>query len=156
MHTEVRAGWLVHDGGCRVSEQALLRRSTTLEPVPASAGAARRVVREALSDVGETAAVPSAELAVSELVTNAILHAATPLELSIEVTVTTVTVWVRDWQPRLPVQRDPSDDATTGRGLAIVAALAEEHGIDPRPPIGKAVWFRLPRGKEAAPGTGGS
>jgi signal transduction histidine kinase len=128
-----------------VTEQALLQRRMTLEPVPASAGEARRLVRAALAEVGESAVVDAAELAVSELVTNAVLHAATPLELSIEVTAAAVTVQVRDDHPRLPVQRDSSSSATTGRGLAIVAALAHAHGVDVHDP-GKAVWFRLLRG----------
>ncbi|MDT7536764.1 MAG: hypothetical protein QOI82_349 [Actinomycetota bacterium] len=129
-----------------MAEQALLLRTTSLPPVPPSASEARRLVREALSEVGETATVSSAELAVSELVTNAILHAATPVELTIEVTTATVTVWVRDSHPRLPLQREPTAGATTGRGLAIVAAVADAQGVDVRDP-GKAVWFRLFRGK---------
>jgi anti-sigma regulatory factor (Ser/Thr protein kinase) len=128
-----------------VGEHALLRRSATLAPVPASAGAARRLVREALSEVGETAVLPAAELAVSELVTNAVLHAATPLELCIEVSTREVMVSVVDAHPRMPVRRESNSTATTGRGLAIVAAVADEHGIDRRQPTGKAIWFRLVR-----------
>lgn len=135
-----------------MDEQALLQRSVRLEPVPASAGAARRLVREALSEVGESATVYAAELAVSELVTNAILHAATPVELTIEVTESAVTIRVRDWHPRLPAQRHWGDTATTGRGLRLVASLSDEFGVDVEP-HGKAVWFRLARGKhdEAPP-----
>jgi anti-sigma regulatory factor (Ser/Thr protein kinase) len=129
-----------------VAEQALLQRSSRFDPVPASAREARRVVRDALAEVGEPALVPSAELAVSELVTNAILHAATTVELTIEVTAASITVRVRDWHDRLPVQRDPADTATNGRGLAIVAAVSDDHGIDVQQPSGKAVWFRLRRG----------
>ena len=134
-------------GDDRVGEQALLQRSTRLPPVPASAREARRLVREVLAEVGETAAADSAELAVSELVSNAILHAATTVELRIEVTEQAVTVWVQDGHPRLPAPRDSSTEATTGRGLTIVAALADEHGVDLQPPTGKAVWFRLRRGR---------
>ncbi|MDX6199706.1 MAG: hypothetical protein QOJ79_2857 [Actinomycetota bacterium] len=128
-----------------MGEPALLQRSVRLDPVPASAGDARRLVREALSEVGAADLGPSAELAVSELVTNAVLHAATAVELTIEVTATSVTVSVRDWHPRLPAQRDRSDTATTGRGLAIVAAVTDDYGIDLHQPVGKAVWFRLLR-----------
>ena len=127
-----------------MAKQALLQRSTTLAPVPASAGEARRLVREALHEVGEDRAVDAAVLAVSEIVTNAILHAAMPFTLTIEVTATAVTVTVRDGHPRLPAQRASTESATTGRGLAIVATLADEHGVDVQPP-GKAVWFRLHR-----------
>ena len=130
-----------------MAEQTLLQRSVTLAPVPASAREARRVVREALAEVGETAALYATELAASELVSNAILHAATEVELRIEVTQQAVTVWVQDGHPRLPAQRESSSSATTGRGLAIVDALADEHGVELRPPSGKAVWFRVHRGR---------
>ena len=65
---------------------------------------------------------------------------------SIEVTASSVTVWVRDWHPQLPIRRRSSETATTGRGLALVASLTDAHGIDLREPTGKAVWFRLVRG----------
>jgi anti-sigma regulatory factor (Ser/Thr protein kinase) len=129
-----------------VAEPALLQRSSRLDPVPASAGEARRVVHDALTEVGELDLRPSAELAVSELVTNAILHAATTVELTVEVTADSITVRVRDWHDRLPLQRDAETTATTGRGLAIVAAVSDAHGVEVQPPSGKAVWFRLRRG----------
>jgi anti-sigma regulatory factor (Ser/Thr protein kinase) len=135
---------------------AVLQRSTRLPPVPASAREARRVVRDALTEVGEQDLVHAAVLAVSELVTNAILHAGTPVELDIEVTERDVTVWVRDEHPQLPVPRRPASSSTTGRGLAIVAALVDEHGVDLRPPGGKSVWFRLRRHEFAAAATPGS
>lgn len=107
------------------------------------------MVRQALSEVGESGALYSAELAVSELVTNAILHAATAVELTVEVTASSVMVSVRDWHPGLPTQRHWGETATTGRGLGLVASLADEFGVDPRQPTGKSVWFRLARGAES-------
>jgi anti-sigma regulatory factor (Ser/Thr protein kinase) len=123
-----------------------VRPPLMLDPVAAAVASARRYVRTALAECGASELEASAELGVSELVTNAILHAALPLTISIEVTAAAVTVSVRDGHPRLPVARVSSSTATTGRGLAIVATLADEHGIDVRPP-GKAVWFRLLRGR---------
>lgn len=132
-----------------MAEQALVQRSARLEPVPASASAARRFVGAALAEVGELDTVYAAELAVSELVTNAILHAATAVELTVEVTSGAVTVHVRDWHPRLPTQRHWDDNATTGRGLRLVASLTDEFGVQAHPPDGKSVWFRLARGRPA-------
>jgi anti-sigma regulatory factor (Ser/Thr protein kinase) len=143
-------------GGNGVVEQALLRRSAHLDPVPASAGEARRVVRHALADAGESEAVYAAEVAVSELVTNAILHAATPLELTVEVTDTTVVVSVRDLSPRMPTQRHWSDTATTGRGLKLVRAMTDQFGVDSPGDAGKAVWFRLARHTPAAEAPSGA
>ena len=126
-------------------EQTLLQRSARLDPVPASAGEARRVVRRALEEAGESAVLYAAEVAVSELVTNAILHAATPMELTVEVTDKTVVVSVRDSSPRLPAQRHWSETATTGRGLRLVRAMTDQFGVDSPGGEGKAVWFRLTR-----------
>jgi anti-sigma regulatory factor (Ser/Thr protein kinase) len=126
-------------------EQALLLRSARLEPVPASARAARRLVRQALTEVDDESALFAAELAVSELVTNAVLHAATPVDLTIEITVDAITVSVRDLSPRLPAQRQPGETSTTGRGLALVAAVSDDFGVEPHRPTGKTVWFRLIR-----------
>jgi anti-sigma regulatory factor (Ser/Thr protein kinase) len=127
-------------------EQARVHRSARLEPVPTSAGEARRLIRQALAEAGETAAVDAAELAVSELVTNAILHAVTPVELSVEVSSDTVTVSVRDWSPKLPTRRTWGPQSTTGRGLALVASVTDAFGVEPQEPTGKAVWFRVSRG----------
>jgi anti-sigma regulatory factor (Ser/Thr protein kinase) len=138
-----------------VAEQAVLQRSTRLEPVPASASVARRLVREALTEADATELAVPAQLAVSELVTNAILHAATLVDVTMEVTADSLTVRVRDWSPRLPEPRTADDLATGGRGLAIVAAVTDEHGVDLRP-VGKSVWFRLLRGDRAAAGPHGS
>jgi PAS domain S-box-containing protein len=129
-------------------EQTLLRRSARLEPLAASAGEARRLVRHTLAEVGETGALDAAELAVSELVTNAILHAATAVELTISVSLSDVTVSVRDWHPRLPTQRHWGETATTGRGLGLVASLTDAFGVAPEQPTGKSVWFRVHRGAE--------
>jgi anti-sigma regulatory factor (Ser/Thr protein kinase) len=131
-----------------VEPRALLLRSARLDPEPASASAARRLVRATLAEVGETAALDAAELAVSELVTNAILHAATPLDLSIEVTEQVITIAVRDGHPRLPMQRHWGETATTGRGMRLVASVSDEYGVDTQGAAGKSVWFRLLRGAE--------
>lgn len=133
-----------------MSVQQTLSRSARLEPVASSAGEARRLVREALAEVEESGAAYAAELAVSELVTNAILHAATAVDLSIEITPSSVTVSMRDWHPRLPTQRHWGETATTGRGLGLVASLSDEYGVDPKSPSGKSVWFRLVRGASAS------
>lgn len=137
-------------------EQTLLLRSARLDPVASSAGQARRLVRQALAEVGDSNAAYDAELAVSELVTNAILHAATPIELTVEITGSWITISVHDQHPRLPMQRHWDATATTGRGLGLVASLSDAFGIDPRPPSGKSVWFRLARGAAAANDLDGS
>ncbi|MDQ1681030.1 MAG: hypothetical protein QOI42_1889 [Frankiaceae bacterium] len=122
--------------------EPVLERATSLAAEPASARAARRFVHDSLVAAGRPEWVSSAELAVSELVTNAILHAHTPLRVEVTVTARDATVHVRDTSPRLPAQRHWGESATTGRGLSLVASLSVEYGVQVEPG-GKSVWFRL-------------
>jgi hypothetical protein len=54
----------------------------------------------------------------------------------------TLRVEVSDDDPNLPVASHPQHPATSGRGLRIVAALADRWGVTPNPD-GKTVWFEL-------------
>ena len=108
---------------------------------PASAGVARRAVREALDTADRGRWSEAAELACTEVVSNVVLHAHTDLELTVEVYDEHVRVQVRDFSPALPRQRDYGEQGTTGRGMALVAALAADHGVSDVGPDGKTVWF---------------
>jgi anti-sigma regulatory factor (Ser/Thr protein kinase) len=119
-----------------------ITRSTHLPPDPTSAGAARRFVTTALQDLGEAELVELAELLVSELVTNAVLHAGTAITLEVRKTGDGVRVGVIDASRRGLRQRDYSEVATTGRGLTLVEALASSWGAEPSA-SGKTVWFEL-------------
>jgi anti-sigma regulatory factor (Ser/Thr protein kinase) len=92
-----------------------------------------------VAQVGETAA-----LLVSELATNATTHAGA--EEWVDVVVTRrrdrLRVEARDGCPALPVSRCPDALDEGGRGLLLVAQLADGHGTY-RLPRGKAVWFEL-------------
>ena len=125
---------------------------------PASVGAARRFVLSEAAHLGlPTAIVESAELLVSELASNAVVHAGTPLE----VTVTGagpdgLLVEVRDGSVHQPVPRHYDDRASTGRGLRLLEELADTWGVTEAPP-GKTVWFRLAvTGTPSAPGPDGT
>ena len=112
----------------------LHERSARLEPALTSAATARRLVREALEAAGRSAWVDAGELAISELVTNAALHAHTEIDLRLEVFDNRLCVEVRDFNPILPVQRNYDDHATTGPGeerreVECAEAFAEpDHG----------------------------
>ncbi|MCL3860918.1 ATP-binding protein [Actinotalea sp. K2] len=118
------------------------RETLTLPAEPASAGLARALIRRVLTAAGRGEHLDAAELACTELVTNAILHAHTDIEITVEVR-GDVRVEVRDSSLLLPAQLNYDVEATTGRGLALVAALSDEHGITDAGPDGKTVWFRL-------------
>jgi anti-sigma regulatory factor (Ser/Thr protein kinase) len=119
-----------------------VRTIATLAATGESPSTARALIRAELGDSDEQA-VAAAELMISELVTNAVVHAATSIEIALEWTGATVTVEVRDTDPRCPVVRKPSESAPHGRGLLIVRAIAQDWGIRVRED-GKSVWFSVP------------
>lgn len=114
---------------------------------------ARRFVRSALrADAPEV--VDTAELLTSELVTNAVLHARTEVEVRVWPHEGHVRVRVDDSRPDRPlVPREPRPYAGAGRGLAVVEELASSHGAHPGEGR-KTVWFEL-WPKAPAPPTSG-
>ena len=104
-------------------------------------GVARRLIRNALLAAGRDEWVGTAELVVSEVVTNATLHAHTAIELWFGVYHQHLCVEVRDFNPTLPVQREYEVQATTGRGMALVSTLAKSCGVQSLGEDGKVVWF---------------
>ncbi|HWL37868.1 MAG TPA: ATP-binding protein [Frankiaceae bacterium] len=113
-----------------------------LRPVPASASMARQFVDDTLRGWGCDAFVDASRLLVSELVTNAVLHARTDLTLVIRLLRDGVRVEVIDGSPVAPVVRNYEDEAMTGRGLSLVNDLAVRWGVE-REGDGKSVWFEL-------------
>jgi anti-sigma regulatory factor (Ser/Thr protein kinase) len=113
-----------------------------LAPSPASVGEARRFTVATLRRWGRDDLTTSAALLVSELVTNAILHARTMIQLCLVHRDEVVRVEVRDGSSIRPAVRDHGLDATTGRGLALVSLLAASWGVD-LVASGKVVWAQL-------------
>ncbi len=118
-------------------------RTVRLPAAAASVSAARRHVRAALTGSGREDWSDDAELAVSELVTNAVLHARTECEVTVTLERDRVLVAVRDFSPSVLLERHFSEHATTGRGLRLVAGLGADFGIDGLGPDGKVVWFTV-------------
>lgn len=112
----------------------------SLGPDARSAGVARRFLTATLGNWRVTAYEEDAVLLLSELVANAALHANTPMLVRIELQPGFLRLAVTDASPRQPVVRHYSDEATTGRGLGLVDALALRWGIDPHAEGGKTVW----------------
>lgn len=122
--------------------------AATYDPEPAAVPAARRFVREALRSWQVLACddmLADAELLTSELVTNAVLHAETPVHVSCRADGCEVEVSVLDWQPGGAIPgpgRAVDAHRDAGRGLIMVAALSSSWGVT-YAPASKAVWFRL-------------
>ena len=112
---------------------------------PTSARRARRFVVDAVHRLHWDAVAEIAELLVSELVSNAVLHAGTELRLRVTADGLCLRVEVMDASPAPALRRSYSESSTTGRGLALVEALAARWGSDPVVGDGKSVWFELDR-----------
>jgi len=118
-----------------------------LPPEPTSAGMARRFVASSLMADDEVAEL--AILLVSELASNAVLHAGTPFELVVDDDGRRLRVEVHDHNPALPMLRDYVAESVTGRGLHMVAASADNWGFEARD-HGKYVWFELSYDRSSA------
>jgi anti-sigma regulatory factor (Ser/Thr protein kinase) len=115
--------------------------SVELPPEPASATQARRLAREQLASICPPEVLEIVVLLVTELVTNAVLHARTPLQLQIDPHPDHVRVCVEDTSER-PEMRSYASDAVSGRGLALVNTLSSSWGVEPTPK-GKIVWCEV-------------
>jgi serine phosphatase RsbU (regulator of sigma subunit) len=138
--------------------------SAAYRPEPAAVAAARKFVRETLQDWLDTRPVPAntgpantgpadtelvddAVLLTSELVTNAVVHAGTQVQVTCKLAAGAVEVVVRDSHPARMVPGPDHDDAapaerTHGRGLLLPSALASVWGVSYGAEA-KAVWFRM-------------
>lgn len=122
-----------------------MRQATVdLPAAPRSAGEARRFVQRRLADWGIDGQVDGdgVLLMVSELVTNAGLHAGTGATVRVVDHGDCLRIEVTD-DSVVPVQLRPYETgAETGRGLRIVEALSARWGVDAAG-SGKTVWFEV-------------
>jgi anti-sigma regulatory factor (Ser/Thr protein kinase) len=99
-------------------------------PVSSGVKAARDWTREHLETLGWTRTAPdlvdSVLLTVSELVTNAHVHARSTAQLILTWDTNCLHVTVHDTSAQLPEQREPSEGALGGRGMFLVDALADD------------------------------
>jgi anti-sigma regulatory factor (Ser/Thr protein kinase) len=109
-------------------------------PLPESVGAARRYAVQGLDERGLQHLRDDVRTIVSELATNAVLHARTPFTVSLAVEPAGLRVAVTDGSPAQPrLRRRDDDQATTGRGLRMVAELSTSWGVEASG-AGKTTW----------------
>ena len=118
-----------------------------LPPEATSAGEARRLLRDALDGVVVEDSMDAAQVAVSEIVTNALVHAGTPMRLRVLLGTPGLRVELGDGSPHLPHRRDYSEVASTGRGLHVVGEVVDSWGAYPSGD-GKVVWFEIADGED--------
>lgn len=119
-------------------------RRTQLAARPLSARKARRFVSDCLAGWGLFELDSDAKLLVSEVVTNGLRHARTEMALKVLRTAGGVRVEVRDGSREPCVRRRAHPGSIDGRGLELVAAVADDWG-QRRRGAGKVVWFELSR-----------
>ena len=114
-----------------------------LEPTVESPALARAYCDDVLDSSGYKDRSEDARLVVSELVTNAILHAGTDIELNVSVRSDAVRIEVTDLGGGVP-RSGAVEGVTSGRGLPIVEALGGRWGVL-QLGAGKTVWCELAR-----------
>ncbi len=113
-----------------------------LEPVVESTPVARHWMAAHLRDLPAEIS-GCATLLTSELVTNAVLHAGTPMCVTLHTLPDRIRVDVADGNPAFPSVKEYGKDAATGRGLTLFNTLASNWGVQ-AVDGGKIVWFELP------------
>lgn len=117
-----------------------------LQALPSRIGQVRRIISAQLRYWHLDPLIDHAALGVTELLTNVHRHAQPDKSCTVEIELLLdrLTVSVHDHDPRLPTVRDADSSATSGRGLAMIAAVSESWGVRPSDDSGKVVWFTLP------------
>jgi anti-sigma regulatory factor (Ser/Thr protein kinase) len=116
----------------------------------ASIAEARSFVEDECRDVLPEEATETAVLLTSELVTNAVVHAHSPVAVEVSTPESVVRVAVGDDSEEPPVMAEADARDDHGRGLRWVDEMSHEWGVVHRDP-GKTVWFTVNRDDEATP-----
>ena len=130
----------------RTHTRATVDCSTTLPAERASSGVARRFLNDVVgtgAQRDDTVDLDAALLCVTELVSNAVLHAESKCQVRVQRDGSRLRVEVFDNRPDLLPTQQPYDPfALTGRGLFLVETLTDAWGVDVAND-GKTVWFEL-------------
>ncbi|HET9060261.1 MAG TPA: ATP-binding protein [Acidimicrobiales bacterium] len=117
------------------------RARRVFAPEASEVFAARHFVADVLATWGLVC--DDLPLLVSELATNAVLHARSDFEVSVSHRSGRVRVEVFDQNTRLPSFAVAPPDAYSGRGLMLLRELATAWGVESHSDVGKTIWFEL-------------
>jgi anti-sigma regulatory factor (Ser/Thr protein kinase) len=123
-----------------VTVQRMWSHETELPAVASSVSHARAFVSGHLSAHQLAYLVEDIELVVSELATNAMVHACTPFTVVLGAFENTVSLRVLDGSHKGPTLVVARGLETNGRGLVIVQALSRDWGVSAHASGGKSVW----------------
>jgi anti-sigma regulatory factor (Ser/Thr protein kinase) len=115
----------------------------TVPSAPRSVALVRRYAIDACTALGWGESADTVALLVSEVATNAVLHSyGSHIRVRVLDRGLRLRVEVFDGSPVLPVPRRARPAEESGRGLALVQALAVQWGADAQPD-GKTAWFEI-------------
>jgi anti-sigma regulatory factor (Ser/Thr protein kinase) len=144
--------------GTNMADEWPLRDFIELGALPSAIPCARLHARQLIWEWGLAGLSSSAELLVSELVTNAMresrsMEPVTPVRLWLLGDRARILILVWDSSPRAPARKDITEDAEGGRGLLLVETISSRWGwYFPHDTDGKVVWAECDdRGPESAP-----
>jgi serine phosphatase RsbU (regulator of sigma subunit) len=140
--------WTVGHEGLRGGRLAGTEHSSTddgsaclvLDDRPDAVGIGRRFVEQQVVARGAGQIVDEAVLVAGELLANARQHGLAPVAVCVRGDLEALRVEVRDGSSRVPVRAASSTSNMTGRGLALVEAVASRWGVERGPGPGKTVW----------------
>lgn len=118
------------------------QRARLFLPSPSSITGVRAFVAETFAGWGAAERTADALLVASELATNAIRHADSPVRVVLSRASGAITIAIADTSTHRPVPRTAGPYEEGGRGLRIVAALSADHGVE-LTTEGKTVWSKL-------------
>lgn len=126
------------------------RQAATLDlgPDVSDVGLARRFLVTHCERWGCDDVLEDAQLVVSELVTNALLHAGSRCELGIVFRNGWLRIEIRDRGSGGPEVQAADSESEHGRGLLLVSAMTDAWGMEPLEPAGKVVWAELRSGSQ--------
>ena len=144
LHSSVLAAAPSEDRDTPTGDSPAVEVSRQFAADSGSPRAARQFVTDALRDWGHSGTLlDDAQLVLSELATNAIVHACSSFSVVARSENASVRLSVRDHSPLQPTLRANGPMALCGRGLHLVAALARDWGVEATSD-GKTVWAELP------------
>ncbi|GAA2749371.1 hypothetical protein GCM10010440_53430 [Kitasatospora cinereorecta] len=106
--------------------------TASFPPLTSNVARARRMTGTALASWGVTHLTDSAELVVSELVTNAIRYGRGAVSMTLAINQSTLHISVADYGHGVPQLRTAGEEDSNGRGLAIVQALCARWAVTTR------------------------
>ena len=132
-------------------EAVLAKASGHLPADLRSAREARELVRNTLDGWTDGDRIDDIVLCVSELVTNAVVHASSSPPILVHVRPAVIHVEVSDTSDVMPTPREAELDDTSGRGMSILTGFSDRWGSLRRSGGGKTVWFDVDRTSSGSP-----